>query len=89
MPTYAGLMSGTSLDGVDGVLVAFSGPAESADGRVLAHAHEPFSPALRHELLAPPSLLRARRRATAFERDVVEALEYPDPRKRRARRKKR
>ena len=44
----------------------------------------------RHELLAPPKLLRARRRATAFERDVVEQLEYPDPRKRKpARRKKR
>lgn len=39
----------------------------------------------RHELLAPPSVLRGRRRATAFERDVVEALEYPDPRKRRKR----
>ena len=38
---------------------------------------------LRHELLAPPSALRARRRATAFERDVVETLEYPDPRKRK------
>jgi hypothetical protein len=45
----------------------------------------------RHELLAPPSVLRRRRRATAFERDVVEALEYPDPRKprRATRRKKR
>ena len=44
----------------------------------------------RHELLAPPSVLRARRRATAFERNVVETLEFPDPRKRRpARRKKR
>jgi hypothetical protein len=43
----------------------------------------------RHELLAPPSLLRARRPATAFERDVVEALEYPDPRKRKPARKKR
>lgn len=36
-----------------------------------------------HELLAPSSALRRRRRANAFERDVVEeALEYPDPRKR-------
>jgi hypothetical protein len=44
----------------------------------------------RHELLAPPGVLRARRRATPFERDVVETLEYPDPRKRKpARRKKR
>ncbi len=38
----------------------------------------------RHELLAPPSLLRARRRATAFECDTVEeAPEYPVPRKRK------
>ena len=44
----------------------------------------------RHQLLAPSSALRARRRATAFERDVVETLEYPDPRNNKpARRKKR
>lgn len=41
-------MSGTSLDGVDGVLAAF------AQGRaqVLAHVHRPFDEALRGELLA-------------------------------------
>src|SRR6218665_1091670 len=41
-------MSGTSLEGVDGVL------AETANGgvRVLAHATAPFDPALRAELLA-------------------------------------
>ena len=44
----------------------------------------------RHELLAPARVLRARRRATAFERDVVETLEYRDPRKRKSlQRKKR
>jgi anhydro-N-acetylmuramic acid kinase len=45
-----GLMSGTSLDGVDGVVAALT-----ADGQwvgVLAHAHEPFPAALRDELLA-------------------------------------
>jgi hypothetical protein len=42
----------------------------------------------RHELLAPLGVLRARRRATGFERDVVETLEYPDPRKRKAARRK-
>jgi anhydro-N-acetylmuramic acid kinase len=43
-----GLMSGTSLDGVDGVLADFSGPAP----RVLAHHAQPFAPALKQELLA-------------------------------------
>lgn len=41
---YIGLMSGTSLDGIDAVL--FDGHA------VLGHVHSPFPPALRDELLA-------------------------------------
>ena len=45
---YIGLMSGTSLDGVDGVLADFS----SAPPAVLAHASRPFPVALRQELLA-------------------------------------
>lgn len=45
---YAGLMSGTSLDGVDAVL-ASSGPAGFA---VLGHQHQAFTPTLRAELLA-------------------------------------
>ncbi|MFN7855019.1 MAG: anhydro-N-acetylmuramic acid kinase [Acidovorax sp.] len=45
---YIGLMSGTSLDGVDGVLADFSG----ARMKVLAHASAGFDPALRAELLA-------------------------------------
>lgn len=40
---FIGLMSGTSMDGADGVLVDFSG----AHPAVLAAAHAPFSPALR------------------------------------------
>lgn len=42
-------MSGTSLDGVDGVLADFSLPAAP---RVIAHAGQPFPPELRAELLA-------------------------------------
>jgi anhydro-N-acetylmuramic acid kinase len=45
---YIGLMSGTSLDGADAVLVDFAG-----DGlNVLAHAHRPFEAAFAAELLA-------------------------------------
>ena len=45
---YIGLMSGTSLDGVDGVLIDFAnGPL-----KVLAHQHAPFDPPLRSQLLA-------------------------------------
>jgi anhydro-N-acetylmuramic acid kinase len=45
---YVGLMSGTSLDGVDAVLADIG----SGKPRLLANTYVPFDAALRHELLA-------------------------------------
>lgn len=69
-PLYAGLMSGTSLDGIDGVLVG-----AGAGGLLHAHCHQPLPAALRDELLALNSaggqdeLARAARAA----RDLADA----------------
>jgi anhydro-N-acetylmuramic acid kinase len=81
MTLYIGLMSGTSMDGVDGVLVDFG-----ADGRqglqVLADAHAAMPASLGAELLAlntsgPDELQRAALAANALARlqaDVVARL---------------
>ncbi|MES2717121.1 MAG: anhydro-N-acetylmuramic acid kinase [Pseudomonadota bacterium] len=46
---YIGLMSGTSMDGVDGVLIDL---APGASFRILAHHHAAFDPSLRESLFA-------------------------------------
>jgi anhydro-N-acetylmuramic acid kinase len=49
---FIGLMSGTSLDGVDGVLVRLDEGKAAGALALLAKAHRPFSPELMRELLA-------------------------------------
>lgn len=72
---YAGLMSGTSLDGVDAVLLDLAGDRPMP----LGHAHRSFAPALRAELLALNAgahgeLERAAHCANALARDYAAAL---------------
>ena len=52
MERYIGLMSGTSLDGVDGVIYDFTGGSALKLPRVTAFASVPFPKELRSELLA-------------------------------------
>jgi anhydro-N-acetylmuramic acid kinase len=49
---YIGLMSGTSLDGVDGVIYDFSGTSSNLAAKVSAFSSAPFPAELRSELLA-------------------------------------
>ncbi|MFM1990536.1 MAG: hypothetical protein RJA99_3493 [Pseudomonadota bacterium] len=61
---FIGLMSGTSVDAVDGVLAAFDGDGPGAACRSVAFASRPMPAALRAELLAlqqpgPDELARA------------------------------
>jgi anhydro-N-acetylmuramic acid kinase len=72
---YAGLMSGTSLDGVDGVLVDFA-PQRP---RVLGHISTAFPDALKQELLrlntsGPDELHRAALAANALVRVYAEVV---------------
>jgi anhydro-N-acetylmuramic acid kinase len=49
---FIGLMSGTSLDGIDGVLVEFGVPGAPPAARVVAHVHRAFPTSLRAEFAA-------------------------------------
>lgn len=79
MSLFLGLMSGTSLDGIDAVLVEFP-PHQPL--QVRGHRHSPFAPSLREELLAlnksgADELHRAALAANAMARvaaDLVGAL---------------
>ncbi len=71
---YIGLMSGTSLDGVDGVLADLAGGL-----RVLAHASAPFDRALKAELLAlnrtgPDEIHRSQLAANALMRVYAQVV---------------
>jgi anhydro-N-acetylmuramic acid kinase len=67
---FAGLMSGTSLDGIDGVLVEGGGL-----GGLRAHCHRPLPPALRATLLAlnSPGGTDELARAACAARDLADA----------------
>ncbi len=72
---YIGLMSGTSLDGVDGVIADL----DAQPPRVLAHASAPLPPELRSELLAlnasgPDELHRAALAANALMRVYAQVV---------------
>jgi anhydro-N-acetylmuramic acid kinase len=81
MALFAGLMSGTSLDGVDGVIVDLAaGHLEVAQG--IEHVHLPFEDGLRSELLAlneaggTNELARAALAANGVARAYAEVLTH-------------
>jgi len=62
-----GVMSGTSADGVDAVMVELDSVRRRHEPRVLAHAHRPFPQKLRDDLLAVDRLDARRIAELAFE----------------------
>ena len=47
-----GLMSGTSADGVDAVLVRFDGPPRHPQWSLLSHHHQPYPLELQQQVVA-------------------------------------
>ena len=86
---FVGLMSGTSMDGVDGVLVRFGDRHDSPALAVLAHAHRAFSADLVSQLMSlnasgPDELHRASLAGNALARlyaavvtDLLSAVDVP------------
>ena len=75
---YAGVMSGTSLDGVDAVVADFA-PTGGGVCTTLGHAHLAFAPVLRAELLAlqasgPDELVRSARAANQLADLYAQAI---------------
>jgi anhydro-N-acetylmuramic acid kinase len=75
---FAGVMSGTSLDGVDAVVADFA-PADGGLCATLGHAHLLFAPDLRDELLAlqvsgPDELVRTARAANRLADLYAQAI---------------
>lgn len=76
---YVGLMSGTSLDGVDAVLVSFDTPGQAV--QVHGHVYQPFAPALRQEMMAlnqtgQNELHRSCLAANSLSRAYADAVKY-------------
>lgn len=74
---YIGLMSGTSLDGVDSVLVSFDQLRQPI--QVHGHVHLPFAPALRHDMKTlnrpgPDELHRSRLAANSLSHVYADAV---------------